>query len=113
MVYFHDWADGGEAAMLSDFAIEKSVIDGANILVASYTYEDYDGSAYVLFERGGDLFEVHGGHCSCYGLEDQWEPEAVDVASILRRLHTRYWGTKDGVASAIRRAIAVHTGDAN
>lgn len=45
------------------------------VLYATYTYEDYEGSAYVLFQRDGKLYEVHGGHCSCYGLEGQWEPD--------------------------------------
>lgn len=49
------------------------------ILYASYTYEDYSGSSEVFFydKRDGKFYEVHGGHCSCYGLEDQWEPEEI------------------------------------
>ena len=45
------------------------------ILLAAYYDEDYEGDAYVLFERGGKLWEVHGSHCSCNGLEGQWDPE--------------------------------------
>lgn len=55
----------------------KSIINKAkknyNILFASYVYEDYSGDAVVLFERDGKLYEVYGSHCSCYGLEGQWE----------------------------------------
>ena len=53
--------------------------DNANILLAYYECEDYDGYAYVLYEQEGKLYEVHGGHCSCYGLEGQWEPEEVTI----------------------------------
>lgn len=47
----------------------------ADILVAYYGDESYEGSAYVLFMKHGKLYEVCGGHCSCYGLEGQWDPE--------------------------------------
>lgn len=92
--YLHDWAEGGEAEMLSDFGIGPEALAGAKVLVASYTYEDYTGDAYVLFERGGKLWEVHGSHCSCYGLSQQdyeytpgtqWEPEETTAEAILAR----------------------------
>lgn len=57
----------------------------ADILLAWYSYEDYDGSAYVLYQQNGELFEVHGGHCSCYGLEGQWQPDQVSREQILMR----------------------------
>lgn len=56
-----------------------------DILLATYEYEHYSGSAFVLFERDGKLFEVHGSHCSCYGLEGQWEPEETTWAAIAMR----------------------------
>ncbi len=34
---------------MEDFAIDPTKLDGAEILVASYTYECYEGDAYVLF----------------------------------------------------------------
>jgi hypothetical protein len=45
---------------------------------ACYWYEHYEGSAVVVYKRDGQWFLVTGGHCSCYGLEGQWEPEAFD-----------------------------------
>lgn len=57
-----------------------------NILFASYGYENYSGDAWVLFEEDGKLYEVHGGHCSCYGLEGQWEPEEVSLKELENRL---------------------------
>lgn len=56
-----------------------------NILFASYGCENYSGDAWVLFEQNGNLYEINAGHCSCYGLENQWEPEEV----ILEELHNR------------------------
>jgi len=72
--------------VIREFQIDQKDVDGINVLLALYTYEDYDGSAFVLFERGGVLYEVNGGHCSCYGLEEQWDPEETSAEALLYRL---------------------------
>jgi len=64
-----------------------------NILLASYGYEDYSGGAFVLFERDGKLYEVHGSHCSCFGLEGQFEPEETTLESLEHRLVNGKLGT--------------------
>ncbi len=71
---------------------EMKEYNDINVLLAIYTYQDYDGSAFVLFERGGKLYEVNGGHCSCYGLEGQWEPEETSVEALRHRLNNGYFG---------------------
>lgn len=40
---------------------------------AVYDHDSYDGRALVIFEKKGRYFFVTGSHCSCYGLEDQWD----------------------------------------
>lgn len=105
-IYLHDWAEGGEAQMLYDFEIGPDALVRVTVLVASYTYEDYNGDAYVLFERDGKLWEVHGSHCSCYGLEEQWEPEQTDEASIRHRFTKGYFGRDTGLPEAILSALA-------
>src|SRR5690625_4483265 len=66
-----------------------------NILFASYGQANYSGDAWVLFERDGKLFEVGGGHCSCYGLEGQWEEEEVLLKELENRLLNGSFG-EDG-----------------
>ncbi len=113
-VYLHDWAESGQAGMLEDFGIGEDALNGAEVLVASYTYEDYSGDAYVLFARDGKLWEVHGGHCSCYGLSEQdyygdattqWQPEETTAEAVLARL-TGSWGEEGKVADHVRAALA-------
>lgn len=105
--YFDLWADGGRAAVLESFEAPPGALTGAEVLVATYSLSGYDGSTYVLFRRDGKLFEVHGGHCSCYGLEGQWTPEEVTPQEILFRMDKGTWGEGDGaVADSIRAAIA-------
>lgn len=68
-MYLHDW--NNIEGVKNDFEISDEQLEDVKILLASYTYEDYDGSAFVLFLRDGKLYEVNGSHCSCYGLEGQ------------------------------------------
>lgn len=63
-----------------------------SILFAVYSTPSYEGYAWVLFEQHGKLFEVNGSHCSCYGLEDQWEPEEIDLKELEHRLVEGYFG---------------------
>lgn len=68
--------------------------DNIVILLASYDTEGYEGSAYVLFYNKSDskLYEVFGSHCSCYGLEGQWEPEETSVEVIREKLNRNCYG---------------------
>jgi hypothetical protein len=120
-VYHHDWAESGEAGMLEDFGIGKDALDGAEVLVASYTYEHYSGDAYVLFKRDGKLWEVHGWHCSCYGLSEsdysgctttQWQPEETTAQAILYRLDNGAWGEEGKVSALTRDAVVATMGGA-
>ena len=80
--YFDNF-DSLEAVRMSfsPDAEEKFPTD-EQMLFAAYGGGDYDGTATVLFEMGGKLYSVYGNHCSCYGLEGQWEPEETDWGSV-------------------------------
>lgn len=69
-----------------EFQCSDEEMEGVKILLAWYGYGDYDGSTFVLFERDGKLYEVNGSHCSCYGLEGQWDPEETAVAELRYRM---------------------------
>lgn len=45
------------------------------VYLAIYGGGSYDGDALVAYRQGNRYFTVEGGHCSCYGLEGQWNPE--------------------------------------
>jgi len=65
---------------------EKPEFKDAEILLASYGTPSYEGYAFVLFRRDGKLYEVNGSHCSCYGLEGQWDPEETTVDALRHRV---------------------------
>lgn len=76
-----------------DIALEKH--KNNNILFASYGCANYSGDAWVLLEKEGVLYEVNGGHCSCYGLEGQWNPEEVVLKELENRLVNGEFGEDD------------------
>ena len=81
---FDNWSD-----VLNNFKEPESL--EPEIVVAYYDDEDYDGNAVVLFKQFDEYGWVEGSHCSCYGLEGQWEPELYDkdmMISVLNRVIT-------------------------
>jgi hypothetical protein len=82
-----------EADVYREFRFEGE--KAIKILFASYMYESYSGNAFVLFEQDGKLYEVHGGHCSCYGLEGQWEPEETALESLKLRFEKGHLGRSE------------------
>lgn len=71
--------------VLQDFYTPKGW-ENINIILASYTYENYSGNAFVLFEQNGKYYEVNGSHCSCRGLEECWSPEETSLEALTSRL---------------------------
>ena len=72
--------------VIDQFDAPHDALDGAVVLYATYTYEDYSGDAFVLYWKDGQLYEVNGGHCSCYGLEGQWDPEVTTEEALIHRI---------------------------
>ena len=101
-LYIGDWANEswrktiGFAAMAQDYELTPDeILDLAKceILIAYYAIDGYDGESFVLFRKDGKLYEVNASHCSCYGLEGQWEPEETTVGALSLRLENSRLGT--------------------
>lgn len=67
-------------------ALALDKYQGIEVLLASYSNANYSGDAFVLFRKDGKLYEVNGSHCSCYGLENQWDPEETSGEALQKRL---------------------------
>lgn len=80
----------------NDDIIREFRIDGLDknieIIFAVYDCEYYEGQAFVLYRQGNKLYEVNGGHCSCYGLEDQWDPEETSIEVLQHRVKNGHLG---------------------
>ena len=68
---FEDWA-----SIASEFSVD--IGPEPELVYAVYSMPPYEGYAEIIFRRNGEWFLASGGHCSCYGLEGQWEPEPFD-----------------------------------
>jgi hypothetical protein len=82
-IYYEDFTSLENVC--DSFGIDQSELNGAEIIYAVYDRPDYEGWAQVIFVRDGKLYEAHGSHCSCYGLEDQWAPEETLPIALLSR----------------------------
>lgn len=61
---------------------KAEALAGAQIIFHDYWSGGYDGEAMTIYLLGGRLYECHGAHCSCYGLEGQWEPEETSIEAL-------------------------------
>lgn len=64
-----------------EFECDISELKKYKFLIAYVDYGSYEGTGFLLMrdKETGKLFENHSGHCSCFGNEDQFEPEPTDV----------------------------------
>ena len=64
------------------FEIHPDKLKGLTVLIAYESVGSWgcDSSNWFLLRDSTErLLENHGGHCSCYGFEDQWEPEETSL----------------------------------
>lgn len=72
--------------VMDNFEVNEQQRENITILLAWYSYDNYSGDAFVLFIKpGGKMYEVNASHCSCYGLENQWNPEETTTAALRHR----------------------------
>lgn len=64
----------------NEFATDEKVPD--ELLLWNYVYEDYSGSALLIYRNGEKYYWLTGGHCSCSGLEGQFEPEEFESLNL-------------------------------
>lgn len=92
MTYFGRWStyegmveDFGESPRDGTTRVPEDMAKPEEVLFASYGGRAYEGDAVVLIRRDGKLYEVHGSHCSCRGLEDRWAPAEVTWDALAMR----------------------------
>lgn len=92
MVYFGDFHSKKDVEDSFDVKLP-----GLQILIAVYEIDGYEGGAFVLARNRGKLYEVNGSHCSCAGLEGQWEPEEASI----KALKVRRWSYSDDFCTTL------------
>lgn len=114
-VFLNNWSSRED--VVSDYSEyswsseeEKRIEINGNILFASYGSANYSGDAFVLYERDGELFEVGGSHCSCYGLEGQWSPDGVTIEELEHRLVKGQLGEDDYSGNTFKKELCEFLG---
>lgn len=79
---FDDWNDIAE-----NFSILNDVNEPEEILAAVYNGGGYEGDACIIYREGDKYYIASGSHCSCYGLEGQWEPEEYTKSQLINYIH--------------------------
>jgi hypothetical protein len=75
----------------SDWVLTDEQVEGITVLFHCYEYAKYEGHAFTLYLKDGQLYECNGSHCSCYGLEGQWSEEETSKEAVLYRLQYGTW----------------------
>lgn len=76
------------------------------VLFAAYDLPDYDGYSTVVYVKDGKFYYVQGSHCSCYGLEDQWDPEEMPL-KVLLHMATEGLGMLNQYSGEFARAMEI------
>ena len=99
----YDWSGHGRDREKQENEILGD-LESATILVNEYDYVNYEGYAFVLFEKNGTLYECNGSHCSCYGLGGQWYPEETSWDALRMRKFRYLPGVADQIAELIEES---------
>lgn len=95
--------------IIYQYQAPADALNGATIYLAWYGYGDYEGSSLVVFEKDGKLYEVNGSHCSCYGLDGQWEPEETSWAALATRQISGYYDGSAEAQAELDSVVKQHT----
>lgn len=101
---YHDLFEDGWTSVQSEFKTDAP--EPFKVLFASYSYEDYNGDADVLWQNADGTFGyVSGGQCSCCGLEDQFDPETYTAETLLGQVERARSGFFKTHEAAIRQWV--------
>ena len=86
-LYLEDYKDLTKSELLNtiakDFEVSQKDLGKFHVLIAYKSVGNWgcDSSAWLLLKdkQTKELFEVNASHCSCYGFEQQFEPEETTV----------------------------------
>lgn len=84
---FDNWSDVQNAYQTSDTE------EGKVVLFADYEQGNYEGWSTVVWSDHRGYWLVEGSHCSCYGLEGQWNPEETPLDVLLHIAETGKYGS--------------------
>lgn len=78
--------------VFNNFYVSEDIQKDIQIIYADYECENYEGYSTVFFfnRKDGKYYENYGSHCSCYGLENQWNPEEIVFKELEKRFNNLF-----------------------
>lgn len=61
----------------------------SRVIYSRYDIDGYEGSAILVYELGDKYYLNEGSHCSCFGLEESWNPEEYDLKTLIAVIERR------------------------
>lgn len=70
-----------------DFNIKMEELDQYRLEIVYMNEEDYEGKAFLFMQHkeSQKWYEVQGWHCSCFGFENQFQPDETMLECLLIR----------------------------
>jgi hypothetical protein len=68
----------------------SKLLENLDVLIAYESVGSWgcDSTSFFVFKDGaGNLYEMHGSHCSCYGFEDQFRLEETESKAFWYRMN--------------------------
>jgi hypothetical protein len=95
---FDDWKDIQEQFEMDDPEPDE-------VLYASYEREYYEGWSNVVYRIGDKFYKNYAAHCSCYGLEGQWEPEDYSAELFVKAYEKSKWSIPVSVVNRVKEFL--------
>ena len=97
---FDDWRD-----IQRQFEMDDPEPD--EVLWASYNIDGYEGFSNVIYRNGDKFYYNYAAHCSCYGLEGQWDPEEYSAELFLAAYEKGHWDIPVSVLSRVKDFLEI------
>ena len=85
-----------KAHLVSSYEADSKLVDDLDIVIGYESVGAWgcdSSSFFLLKDKAGKLFEVHGSHCSCYGFEGQFVLEETSVEALKFRVKESRYGS--------------------
>jgi hypothetical protein len=79
--------------LVNEYEAELGIVNDLEILIGYESVGSWgcdSSSFFLLRDKDGKLFEVHGSHCSCYGFEGQFNLEETTIEALKFRINESY-----------------------
>lgn len=78
-----------KAHLVSSYEADSKLVDDLDIVIGYESVGSWgcdSSSFFLLKDKAGNLFEVHGSHCSCFGFEGQFQLHETSVEALKFRV---------------------------